>query len=657
MKGYLDAFAWVRSRIRGALKPRALLSIWQWIDRHVVIPIITGSPNAGPLKTISFPIYRGLYELVQQPHVHYFLLCKSARVGGTLFCLNLLLHKISERPGPILWLDPTRTTARRFSRGELQPFLLACKPVAAVAVISKSTWTTLEMQFRACMLRIVGSGSAAELGGYQAEMVIRNERDKLRQEISGESSSADLAEARSKQFAHTRLILDNSTPTLDTWPTWTEFQKGSRHYSYLPCPHCQRRQRLTFFPEKCQVPFDEDGRPLPEGQTREETTGRVRFEQFKLWREETRQDGTIERVENGYDFESVERGATYECAHCGKDIEHVDLGAMLAASSGPEHWWAHNPKAPIDRITAHISALYSPFETWGQLAKKFLLARGVLKKLHDFYNADLGLPFVRFATAVKASDIELVVKRCPRPYVLRQMPFEAEILTMTVDVGAFGFWWSIRAHGVLWDHADLPTWSALLDYGPVVSWDQIEELAGIKPDDAGAYNLYRFKRDDGTVREYQVTAGIIDSGYDAQEGKKVYEFCERHSHIFSPSKGAPMTHMRGSIVRESPVFDDKLDLVLYWDDWFKQELYYHHIKEARSLWWLPTNLDTDYIAQLTAERTEKQHGKLVWVVEGEQGNHIGDTEKMHCILAGKVEEFLEDIRIQHAIEEEKSAGK
>jgi hypothetical protein len=173
---------------------------------------------------------------------------------------------------------------------------------------------------------------------------------------------------------------------------------------------------------------------------------------------------------------------------------------------------------------------------------------------------------------------------------------QPELLSMCIDVQAFGFWWTIKAWGVLWEHSDRPVWCATIDYGPAVSWEQIEELAGIKPDRDGNFNRYKFKDAKGTVHEYQVTAGLIDSGFEAQANKNVYEFCLKNSHVFSPSKGGSGAHLRGKILTVSPVMDGQLELVWYFDDWFKQALYYHHIKEGKSLWWLPLNLDKDYIA-------------------------------------------------------------
>jgi hypothetical protein len=628
--------------IRAVLKPRPVQRVWEWIDQHVVIPVIAGAVNPGPLRTHRFPIYRGLWDLYWQSHVRVFTLCKSARVGGTLFAICCVLHKIDIWPQAILWVDPTRKTARDFSRSELQPFINACLPVAEQAIRSEKTFTTLMMQFKGCILRLAGSGSAAELGGFQAEMVVLNERDKLRDKFERESSSADLAKARSKQFHQTRKVIENSTPTIDTGDTWQEFLRGSQHYCYLPCPHCQTRQRLTFFSEEKDVPFALDGTALPKGEKRHEKTGRVRFEQFKIWQERETTSGEIEKLDCGYDLEAVEVGATYECAHCGKDFEHVELNGLLAEGE----WRSLNPAAPRDHISAHVSALYSPFETWGQLAKKFLQARGIVRKQHDFYNADLGLPFVRYATTIKEDDLDRVIKRTLKPYVLRELPFQPELLSMCVDVQSFGFWWSIRAWGILWDHPDRPTWSALIDYGPAVSWDQIEEFAGIKPDRDGRINRYRFKAGE-TIHEYQVTAGLIDSGFEAQEGKSVYEFCLKNAHVFSPSKGGSGGHLRGKIITAAPVYHEQLELIWYWDDYFKQALYYHNIKEEKALWWLPVNIDTDYRAQLTAEFTREHNGKLVWDVEGEQGNHLGDTEKLHEVLREDIEKRLREMRDEH----------
>jgi Phage terminase large subunit (GpA) len=684
---FLNPREWLRGIVRATLRARPVRRIWEWIDDgNVSIPIGIGSPNPGPLKTDRLPIYRGLYDLFQQARVHFFTFVSSVRTGKTLLSICCVLWWIAERcGGPVLWLDPTRKSAIKFSRTELDPFIRECPGAWGKAIVSKTTWTALEKFFRGCFLRLIGSGAEADLHGFQAEFVVLNESVRLRASIDKDATSADKAIARSAQFEHTRKILRNSTPEDEFDDIWTNFLLGSQHYAYLPCPHCSKPkknfvppspneceigrsplsydpglagwQRFTMWSEEKEVPFAEDGALLPIGETRTEKTGEIHFEQFAIYKDRETEPGKIEKVKAGYDMPALEQGATYQCAHCAKQIERVDLGWMLA-----RYWLrGHNPKPPHDHVSAHLWAAYSPFQSWGAIAKEFLLAKGNPARMRKFYNLTLGLPFKRYAASVKEDDLDRAAKRCPRPYAKGTLPLKPELLTMCVDVGGMhsgNFWWSIRAWGILWDHPELPTWNALIDWGPAVSWAQIEEFAGLVPlpagkrdDESERFNEYTWRDpQSGEASRFRVTAGLIDSGFEAKEEKNVYEFCVRWDEVFSPSKGGGQNHLRGNVIRTSPVHDAKLELVWYWDDWFKSALYYHAIKEGKKLWFLPTNIDEDYRVHLTIEHTVERNGKLVW--EGD-GAHLADTEKEHEVLRDTIEDKLDEIREAHRAAEEK----
>ncbi|MBK8037744.1 MAG: phage terminase large subunit family protein [Verrucomicrobiaceae bacterium] len=361
-----------------ALQVRPVQRMWEWIDEHVVIPQVIGSLNPGPLDTSLMPFWRGIYDAFWSKKTHFLTLACSARVGKTLFCICCVLHKKGVWPGPVLWVDPTGKTAKAFSRTELQAHIMECRPVADKAIIDKTHWTTLLMHFTGSVLRLVGGGSVADLAGYQAEMVILNETDKTKHNLKGEAATQDLALARTKQFRFTRKILENSTPTTEWGRIWSRFKAGSQEHVYLPCPHCGHKQRLTFFADEKEVPFDEEGKPLPAGTKRVEKTGRFKFDHLK------REDGS-------YDLERVERETVYECACCQKTIDQSHQAWMLRRYE----LRAHNPAAPVDHRSFHIWAALSPFEGWGMIAKEFLLARGSISRMHNFTNSTLGLPFVR----------------------------------------------------------------------------------------------------------------------------------------------------------------------------------------------------------------------------------------------------------------------
>lgn len=634
IRAKLASFADITRRAcKASLQVRPVQRVWQWIDEHVVIPQVISSVNPGPLDTRRMPFWRGIWDRYWDKRTHKITICASARVGKTLFCICCVLHKIAIWPAGILWLDPTGKTAKKFSRNEMQAHILECEPAAARAIIDKTHWTVQVMHFLGMVLQVMGSGSAADLAGFQAEMVVINETDKIKHTIKGEALSQDLAIARSKHFRNTKKVIENSTPTLEWGRIWTEFKKGSQDYVYCPCPHCGHKQRFTFFTEEKEVPFDEDGKPLAAGEKRIEKTGRFKFDHLK------------DPVSGVYDIERVERETVYECAKCAKSIPQTKQAWMLRRYE----LRSHNPKAPRDHFSVHVWAALSPFEGWGMIAKEFLQAIGSATRMHHFYNSTLGLPFVRKATDIKVEDIDLVISRSPE-YFLRQIPRKPEMLTMCVDVGGDGFWWTIRAWGIDYDSPDLRTWSALVDYGQAVSWDQIEEIAGMKADPSGRTNKYTFKDAAGTVHDYIVYAGLIDSGFEAQLNKNVYAFTRRNADIFSPSKGGGWAQLRGQDIRLSPVDNDQQDLVWYYDDGFKQQIYHHCIKDHLRPWWLPRNLGADYKEQCCHERTEEKvmpdgQPKLVWVRDGP--NHLPDTEKLHEVLRDTVESKLDEIREEY----------
>jgi hypothetical protein len=649
------------------------------------------------------PIFRGIYDLAQRRGVHFITVVASARVGKTLFSICMVLYWLGERFGDVVWLDPTRKSAVNLVRSELEEYLLQCRPVRDLAIISRKAWTTLAKAFRGKRLRIVASGAEADLHGFNAELAVINERDRCRASIDRDAASYDKIVARTKLFAKSRLVIDSSTPGEggELSPTWQDFLRRSQHYCYFPCPYCSAYsaaqsersrkskapaepwvapsnedvepgrsplsyeptlrgwQRFSFFIEQKLVPFNKRlqlirtkgskrGSLPAREHWREEKTGQFKFSQFAIYGERPRLDDPTqtEPVKVGYDMDAVEADTTYECAHCKKDIEFTHLGWML-----DRYWWvSHNPGAARDKLSFHVWAAKNPFEYWGMIAKEFIEAKGNLGAMIKFYNFTLGLPFIRLGTVIKEEDIDRVVARTPMRYVQGQIPIEAEILTITIDVQGMQFWFVIRAWGILWDNPDWPTWSALVDWGEAVSWEQLLEICGLRADAAGRLRQFTFTREDGTVREYVITSGLVDSGFEAQDNKNVYAFCMSNSAVFSPSKGGDASKTRGNTVRLSPIMDDRLDLVWFWSDYFACNLYYDCIKDGASVagpvfWWLPVNCDAHYKAHLTDETQVEKDGRRVWTSRT-KNNHLGDCEKQQRVMAGFVEECLDGHRAE-----------
>jgi len=286
-------------------------------------------------------------------------------------------------------------------------------------------------------------------------------------------------------------------------------------------------------------------------------------------------------------------------------------------------WIQTNKNAPREHISWHISALYSPNLSWGQIAKIFLQKHHTPGGLHDFYNHYLGLPFTRESTSVTITDIDKVRDSSPEYLsydgsVQWKCPAEFKLILMAVDVQQDGFWWAHR--GVCLNED-----SYLIDYGPATNWDDLMVLFDRE------YLLPSGER----IRLYK---SLIDSGFIARRISGVYDFCLRSGGKFVPCQGRSPVHGLYQPIRETQ-FEHKgmlFDAVQLRDDMFKEELYIRRIKErAGSGWFLPRNLGEVYKKQLSNERLglkKTATGKEVmeWFDEG--NNHLGDVEKY--LLAG-----------------------
>jgi phage terminase large subunit GpA-like protein len=627
----------------GTLQPRARRRIVDFYRDEVSIPMIVGSPYPGKMNPDLMPQFGTLLDRIYSPRVRFFDLCKGARIGGTLyFGIGPVLFNIAEQGMPALWIDPTRKTATRLSRQEIEPYMRECSAVMRRAILSRTHWTALEKIFTTCTFGMVGAGSVADLGGRQAGLIIINEQDKIPPKGKAEAPPKQLAIVRAKQFRNTCKIFGNSTPTLESGLTWGDFLAGSQLYCYVPCPECGKKQRLTFFPEEGNPDRWIRADVAPEGPDREV------FDEIKpapdgrgwllkgvpptgrFWWPPNLKD----RRTKAWDVDAVERATLYECAFCAARFDQRKLKAMLRR----HEWRAHNPAAPDDHETAQHWGAYSVFETWGYFAKKWLLSQGAAHRLHDFWNSDLGLPWIPIATRVTKKTIELIQAQSP-PYD-RQNPQEADaklvlpirpvVITIHVDVQQTEFWWTMRA------------WAAdgaryLLAWGSCVGFPELVDLSN---------RIWRY--DHGLevpaaarFEEFSTFLGIMDTGYKAKRPGGVYRFIHEQGGRWQGSKGGSFQG------KEKPIHESLVDFnydgrvvsipVIHYNDFIlKEHLYRFVLKERKPPgYFLPRQIDDTLADQLTAEhlrKTKLPDGRTADEWHCEIDPHLGDCEKEAEVL-------------------------
>jgi phage terminase large subunit GpA-like protein len=277
-------------------------------------------------------------------------------------------------------------------------------------------------------------------------------------------------------------------------------------------------------------------------------------------------------------------------------------------------WIAGNPLAPRDHISCHISALYSPQMTWGELAKLFLQKSSSPGGLHDFRNTYEGLPFENRAASVKEDAIlELRVG-----YRLREIPDEVTadgspaILTLCADPGEKQTHWSVEARN---DQGE----SWVVDYGTVLS---VEDL--ISPEFLAA-RRYQLPGSDEIVAP---VAGLIDSGFLTE---RVYSVCAKSGGLYYPSKGSESTFGNYAVTTIKGL---NILLYTYGDFAWKTHLYLERIKKRLPpRLHLPEDVGRDFIeghtGQQMLENKNSRVSPFYW--KKVTADHFGDCTKLHCV--------------------------
>ncbi len=551
---------------RRTLKPRLLETPWQWAERHVRLSVRnTSTPGKYDSSWICYT--RKWQEVFSDSSTREIVICSGAQTGKTEAILNCLRYAIAEDPGPMLWIMPAESLARSFSETRLQPSLRDCPPCREQMPSDPDLFKLTEMHFKECSLTLVGAGSAAQLSSRPIRFLFGDEIDKWPEAGKKEAGALDLARVRTTSFWNSKIILA-STPTLESGAIWVEFLKGSQCRFFVPCPHCSLRQCLVF--QQLKWPLNETTKP----------------------------DGK-------WNVEEVSQATYYECEGCRGRIAEQQKAGLIRAGE----WRQTNPSAPKERASFHLSALYSPWRTWGSIAAEFLESKDSYSAMQNFTNSVLAEPWKVHAETIDESGLASLRGE----YALGTLPIKPLFLTLTADVQRAELYFTVRAWGTGGE-------SWLVDYGRVPSFSDLQEV------------LLRRYPISGDLGEMGIWRGIIDSGFNT---KSVYEFTLETSRMMLPCKGWDRLAqpVRWAHVNFQGNRQRRISLLHFDATSFKNDLFLRRIKDRNGPpWHIPRDVGNDYIQQLTAERLSERKNQrgaveLVWT-QVRRDNHYGDCEVM-----------------------------
>lgn len=337
---------------RVGLKPEPQMTVTEWADAHRILPGTNAEP--GPWRTSRVPYLGAIMDCLSTASpVERVVLMKGAQTGGTEAGLNAIGYWIAHAPGLILAVWPSIDMVRRNSRTRIEPLIDRTPALKAkiAPARAKDPGNTIGLkEFPGGALVMTGANSATGLRSTPARYLVLDEVDAFPADADGEGDPVALAVQRTVTFRGRRKIFLISTPT-EAGVSRIEkaYAESDQRRYFVPCPHCGTHQALAW-----------RGVTWPEGEPRK---------------------------------------AFYACEACGGVIEEADKPAMLAKGE-----W--RPTAEGDGLTAgfHLSALYSPFESWGEIAADFLTSKRDHVRLKAWTNLKLGEPYEDRDTAPLAPD-------------------------------------------------------------------------------------------------------------------------------------------------------------------------------------------------------------------------------------------------------------
>lgn len=315
-----------------------------------------------------------MMDAVSDTAVETVVLMTSAQVGKTSILKAIIGFYIDRDPSPLLLIQPTIEMAETFSKDRLAPMIRDTPCLTGKIADPKSRAsanTMLHKQFPGGHITMAGANSPASLASRPIRVVLCDEVDRYPVSAGSEGDPVNLARKRTATFWNRKIVL-TSTPTIKgASRIEMAYENSDRRRYYVPCPHCQTLQVLTW----SNLKWDDPRNPF------------------------------------------------YACHHCGAVIEEREKGRMLLQGE----WRA---EAAFTNIAGfHLCELYSPWRRWGEMVVDFLEAKQSTETLKTFINTSLGETFEEAGDQADPGGLMARRETYPAP-----VPNPVAALTAGVDV-------------------------------------------------------------------------------------------------------------------------------------------------------------------------------------------------------------------------------
>ena len=552
---------WIMEALR-ALRPPGKMRVHEWADQNRILTAET-SARPGRWRTSVTPYLAEVMDAFDDPEVEEISFVKSTQVGGTEAILNMMGKIIDRDPSPTMVVYPTSELGEYVSRNRIQTMVNRC---SCLREKYDPTSKLLELQFEGMSVVISGANSPASLSARPVRNLFMDEVDKFPVAAGKEADPRELARERTNSYRNNRKIVNASTPTYEDGAIWKDWTAADTQYEYfVSCPHCEAEWTFTFK----NLKFDNSSP------------------------------------------DQAAATAVYVCPRCGGIITDREKKDMVQSGR-----WKPLRERGRRRIAYRITAFYSPWLSFGDIAYKFVKSHKDPALLMNFINSWLAEPFKQVETTLTA---EYLLEHRQGQYKAEMVPPGTVMITGGVDVQRECFYWTIRG----W-RANMTSYN--LCHGKAFTWQEVEYAMN---------RTYRDKAGQPAI----VNLCCVDSGDQTDD---VYDFCLKNREWAVPVKGASQKmpgRFRRTIIDRTGSRANGMTLYILDTNYYKTMLAARMERdEDEGGFFLHLDCDPEYCEMLTAEHCviRKYNGRMTSVWEPKvtgRDNHYWDAEIYAALAA------------------------
>jgi phage terminase large subunit GpA-like protein len=508
-----------------AWRPKPPMDIAPWARARIWLTREMGC-EPGPYDPDRTPWVHIIFQAFQDKKVDGIVAVMSAQGGKSLTAQICIGWVIDNDPSNIIYFIDTVENAIWVSRRRIQKMLDAQKSLAG-KIDPPHKRKALDIGFMGGSLVLGGASSASQLANKSAPRVIRDEIGKWKDALGAEAGALENAAQRTKGQIWS-VLFDISTPVMEGDPILKRYELSDKNKWFVPCPLCGHYQELIW--EQVKYAKDENGKGDPmtvrePGNAWYECIGCKEkiYEKHKRWMNRHGQGVRAgekvvflaTEVTEVTEFENKrECSASYCFTENSWEVgRRYNLWA-IELESGKRVFYKKVGNPKFNSIVGlHISRIYSPFNSWGELAKEWLEIGRDSSKRQAFVNSTLAQPYHQKAAKSTIGELVKHITPAVKPKIVSE---NYDILISTADfhgpkIGVRFTTWAFNSVNYDMD---------MIDYGQLGSLDDFRDVISTPYESVNA-------------GEVAVDFSGVDSGY---QMRRVYDFCRKTPRCL-PTKG------------------------------------------------------------------------------------------------------------------------